>query len=561
MAEGSEPTATAATPEREPAETGAAWPPWGSLALYASFAALATAVYHGALYGPALFDVVIYLVSNPYTESLDGESILAILDPFGPSKFFTANYAPVHLLATALERHIFADQALGYHLVNVFVHALNGVLLVAWLRSADVDDRVAVAAGLFFLLHPANVEAVAWMSQLKTSGALAFALGALLLLRRAPLAAVVLFALSLLTKASGMFALPTAAAVLWSDRTAGRREWAWMGAWAAVAALYAIPQFDAFAHLGEVEVAAFEDPFVQLRTIAAVGARYVVMAPFAVGVSAWQEPPPATSWLDPWWLLALPLGALLLWRLVASLRARSLEGAFWLSAAASFGPVSQLFPFATPVANRYLYFILPGLLGGAILAARGPLRGAFAKPAPRYAAWAVLAVWLGLFGWQSAQRADLWQMETRLMLDAAAHYPDGATAHVLRARTAAQAGDVDGAVALLEVAVDRGIDHFSSLERDPGLQPLVGTPQFEKLIRRMAGDWIALAERRGYSTQPELRFLAIAHARRGEHAASVEALEAALAAGGPLDDTIREELARAREAAAAQRKQGVGPRR
>jgi len=154
------------------------------------------------------------------------------------------------------------------------------------------------------------------------------------------------------------------------------------------------------------------------------------------------------------------------------------------------------------------------------------------------------------FGWQTSERAALWQLETRLLLDAARNYPDGATAHILRARTAAQSGDVEGSVALLRVAVERGIDHFTALENDPGLAPLRGTPQFQALVREMAGDWIELAHRRGYSTQPELRFLAIAHSTRGEHAQAVAALEAALEAGGPLEPQVREELAAARRALA-----------
>jgi hypothetical protein len=111
--------------------------------------------------------------------------------------------------------------------------------------------------------------------------------------------------------------------------------------------------------------------------------------------------------------------------------------------------------------------------------------------------------------------------------------------------------------------VSKGIDHFSSIERDPGLAPLVGTPQFEQLIRDMAADWIALARRRGYSTQPELRFLALAHSRRGEYAEAVEALEAALEAGGPLDDAIRAELEEARAKLAEQQaeRMRIGPRR
>ena len=74
----------------------------------------------------------------------------------------------------------------------------------------------------------------------------------------------------------------------------------------------------------------------------------------------------------------------------------------------------------------------------------------------------------------------------------------------------------------------------------------------------MAGNWIALAQRRGYSTQPELRFLAIAHSKRGEYAEAVRSLEAALATGGPLDEIVRAELGEARQQRAAQRSRGEG---
>ena len=522
------------------------WPRWWPIGLFAAFAAVATGLYHPALRGPFLFDDVIYLVSHPYTETLSVANVVAILDPFGHARFYSANYEPVHLLAAAVERHIFADALIGYHLVNLFVHTGNAVLLVAWLRAAPVPAAAALGGGLFFLVHPANVEAVAWMSQLKTTGSLAFAFGALLLLRRWPPIAALLFALSLLTKAAGLFALPAAAAWLWADPGARRRDWLWLGGWLVIAAMYAVPQFSAFAHLGEVEVPAFHDPWVHARTIAAVGARYLAMAPAAIGVSAWQEPPPATSWLDPWWLAALPLGVLLGWRTLVCLRRRSPEAAFWVSAAAAFAPVSQLFPFATPVADRYLYTILPGLIGGVLVAGAQVRWLADAHGARRAATIALPAALMLWFAWQTSERAALWQHETRLMLDAARQYPEGATAHVLRARSAAQVGDADEAVALLREAVRRGIDQFTALERDPGLAPLVGTPQFAQLVREMAGAWIELARRRGYSTQPELRFLAIAHSRRGEYAEAVSALEAALAAGGPLDEMVREELAEAR---------------
>ena len=527
-------------------------PPRWELWAFVAFALLATAVYGPALSGPFLSDDIAYLISHPYTKPLSLANVRAMLDPFGPAKLYAANYAPVHLLATALELRMFADSMPPYHLVNVGLHALNAVLLACWLRRAGLGTPAVLGGGLFFLLHPANVEAVAWISQLKTQGALAFGLGAILVFQRHPVSGAVLFALSLLTKASGLFALPTAAAWLWADRSATRRDWLGLASWLAIAALYAVPQFASFSHLGAVEVPAYEAPWVQLRSVAAIGARYLLMAPTSIGVSAWQEPEPALSWLDPWWLASIPLGCALGARGLWCLNRRQREAAFWVAAVAAWVPISQLFPFATPVADRYLLFILPGLVGGAVLASRHGLArlGGAVPHALGFAFAAAFAALLVGFGIHSHARAGLWQSETRLLLDAARHYPDGATAKILAARSAAQRGDVEASVAALRAVGARGADRFTALAQDPGLAPIRHTPEFQSFIYDSAGRWIELARKRGYSTQPELRFLAIAHSTRGEHAEALAALEAALAAGGPLEPQVRQELEAARRALA-----------
>jgi hypothetical protein len=561
-----------AAAERNPATPASGWlevwPKAWPLVTCLGFALLALAIYRGALAGPFVSDDLGYIVTHPYTEELSAENLRAIFDPFGPAKLYAANYAPIHLLLTALERESFANAPFGYHLVNVLVHALNATLLVALLLASGLPRGAALLGGVFFAVHPANVEAVAWASQLKTNAALAFSLGALLALRRHPLWATGLFALGLLTKASAAFALPTAAAFVWAwgarePERVGRR-WAWLASWLLLFGLYAIPQFASFAHLGAVEVEAFADPWVQLRTIASVGARYLAMAATSYGVSTFQEPEPARSWLEPWWLMALPAGALLAWRLGVTLRRRSVEAAWWVAAAVSFAPVSQVLPFLNPVADRYLYFILPGLIGGALFAGL-ELLGRLPASARRGAAAAAAALSV-FFAVQSAARAELWRSELRLLLDAAEHYPEGGTASFLRARRAAQQGDVETAVAELRRASERGIDRFLVLESDPGLAPIRSEPAFRELLGELAGRWIEVAQSRGVRTQAELRMLALAHLQRDELDQALAAFERALEAGGPLEPVVRAELEAVRaqrlrqEAAAAGRRKEGGHR-
>jgi tetratricopeptide (TPR) repeat protein len=532
------------------------------LAIHAAFAALALAILQPALSGPFVSDDHLYS-NHPYTQELSLANLVAIFDPFGPAKLYTANYEPVHLGLHALARQIFADSTLGYHCLNAWIHALVATLAVAlWSRKPAQPARsepqasgvcdgpgiplsAAAFGGVLFVVHPANVEAVAWISQLKTTVSVALALGALLCLPRRGAVATALFGLALLTKASAAFALPMAAGFAWARRGPSRRGWAFVAAWALLLAAYALPQLASFEHLGRARVEAFSDPWVQLRTIGATGARYLAMAATGFGVSAFQEPDPARSPLDPWWLASLGAAALLAWRLAASLRRRSDEAAFWLGALAAFAPVSQLFPFLNPIADRYLYTMLPGLIGAVLCAAYGaPVR--LPRPA-RTALIAGAAALAALFAAQSFGRARLWQSETLLNLDAARHYPEGASARFLRARAAAQAGDVETAVAELRAASLRGVDNFLVLQRDPGLWPLHGEPAFEALVREVAGRWIERATERGVATQAELRFLGLAHRARGELDLAVAALERALAAGGPQDAQVAAELAETRE--------------
>ena len=512
-----------------------------SLLVFAVFAAALLFVYRAALHGPFLSDDFGYIVSNPYTSSLAWENLRAIADPFGPARLYTANYAPVHLLLTSLERQIFADDPFGYHIVNVLLLAANSALLVSLLRASGLPAAAALVAGAVFALHPANVEAVAWISQLKSVAALAFALAALRLHPRRPAAAAALFGLGLLTKASAAFAWPMACVLAWTRRpTPGgaRHETGWLVLWGLLLAGFALPEYASFAGAGEAETTAFAGVGEQARTIAALGARYLVMAASSFGVSAFQEPAPVRSWLDPWWLVALPAAGLLAWRVARTLRARQPEAAWWVGAAAAWAPVSQVFPFLNPIADRYLLFMLPGLIGGTSLW----LASALGQAALRRSALVAAAVLGALFAFVSAERARLWRDETLLLLDAARRYPNGATAFYLNARRAAQQGDASAAVAALREAAARGIDRFMALEQDPALAPIRDTPEFHDLIRDMAGAWLERARRRGHATPAELRVMAHAHIARAEYARAAELLEQALAAGGPFEAVLRAEL-------------------
>jgi hypothetical protein len=308
-----------------------------------------------------------------------------------------------------------------------------------------------------------------------------------------------------------------------------------------------IPQYDAYAHLGAVEVAAYEDPLTHLRTIAAVGARYLVMAVSGSGVSAFQDPPPAVSWLDPWWLAAVPIAAFIGVRALRMLWRGSLEGAFWLAAAGAFAPVSQVFPFLHPVADRYLYFILPGLIGGCLLAGPPLLEAAASRVGGAIGSrgWQgiriAVAVWIAVFAVRSFERAYVWKTPFTVMADVERNYPEGTAAKTNRATRAAQVGDAETAVALLREAHKRGYNRLDHLLM-PSYGPIQDESSFVSLKQEWAREWIDRLTQNEDPSQLELQLIAQARIVEGDLVGARRDVERAIERGGPISERLHEDL-------------------
>jgi len=156
------------TPRGTDGGEASAWPGSWPVLLFLAFFALAYVTLQNGLHGPFVSDDGGYIVSNPYLRELSMENLVAFFDPTSPAQIHAVgNYAPVHLTLHALEYQIFADDVFGYHLVNLLFHALSAVLLVALLLRSGVPGIAALLGGALFTVHPANVQAVVWVSQLR----------------------------------------------------------------------------------------------------------------------------------------------------------------------------------------------------------------------------------------------------------------------------------------------------------------------------------------------------------------------------------------------------------
>jgi protein O-mannosyl-transferase len=169
-------------------------------------------VYHPALHGDLLLDDDVH-VTRPELQSLAG--LARIWTDLGA----TQQYYPVLHTAFWLEHQVWGEDVLGYHLVNVLLHSLAALLVVAMTRRLEV--RGGWVAAFVFALHPIAVESVAWISEQKNTLSAVFYLGAARVFlcyterrdRRSFAVASVLFACALLSK-TATATLPAALLVI-----------------------------------------------------------------------------------------------------------------------------------------------------------------------------------------------------------------------------------------------------------------------------------------------------------------------------------------------------------
>ena len=194
--------------------------PW----LLAFILAIATFVaYQPAWHAGFIWDDDDHLTANPAMTAPDGLRMIW-------SSLAVSRYYPLTLTSFWIQRRCWGLNPMPYHLVNIALHAINGILVFLVLRRLRVP--AAWLAAMLWALHPVNVESVAWITELKnTQSGFFFFLAVLCFLRfedgeRRPWYALAFLCglAAMLSKPSTVVLPPVLLLCVWWQR----KRWRWV---------------------------------------------------------------------------------------------------------------------------------------------------------------------------------------------------------------------------------------------------------------------------------------------------------------------------------------------
>jgi hypothetical protein len=365
---------------------------------------ITAATYAGSLDGAFVSDDIRSVQNNPLLRSLAWDHLRQIFTTFdGP------NYMPIKVLSLAVDYRLWGPEPFGFHLTNLLIHILSGLLLHRILRRMELGAFPALFVALAWTIHPLQVESVAWISERKNVLSTFFLLAGFHTYLNFSedgrpmtyLGLIALYVLAMLSKMTAMVlpALCLAYELAFRFRLR-RRDWVAslpMFALAAVVAwinLTGNPVHGAGYHGGSL--------FVTGLTSSVVVMHYLGKTVVPTDLMVYYDVTLRGSLLDPVALLSVLglLGSTLgtLW----CVRKRVRLGFWVLWFFITLSPMLNLIPFAVLMQDRYMYVPLVGPL---VWIAQG-FEVATRKALPRYAVSALAALVITGFAVLSFQRVE-----------------------------------------------------------------------------------------------------------------------------------------------------------
>jgi len=114
--------------------------------------------YANSLGNAFILDDVLIVAANEQIRSI--QPLHFLLQPYWGEQINGGIYRPLTILSFSLEYSVWEGWATGFRLVNLLLHALNGLLVFLLVRSILRSELAGFAAAGLYVVHPVNTEAV-----------------------------------------------------------------------------------------------------------------------------------------------------------------------------------------------------------------------------------------------------------------------------------------------------------------------------------------------------------------------------------------------------------------
>ena len=128
----------------------------------AAILVLVFCIYSNSLRNGILtFDDNEYFTKYPEVLHLSWKSICTYF-----THYYVIMYQPLPVLSFALHYYFSAFNTFPIHLVNLLFHLANVLLVYRFIKLLTRNQTTAILIALLFGIHPMNVEAISWISEI-----------------------------------------------------------------------------------------------------------------------------------------------------------------------------------------------------------------------------------------------------------------------------------------------------------------------------------------------------------------------------------------------------------
>jgi protein O-mannosyl-transferase len=387
-------------------------------------------VYSMSLLNGFILDDESIIVSNPTTHSLNYLSnVLFSPDVVKPY------YRPLNRASYLVDYQLFGLNPVWFHAVNIFIHMMSAVLLYLVACRLLADRGAALIVALLFAVHPANSEAVNFISARNTLLALFFCLASLLVFMKAqekgvrwPFLSALLFFCGLLSKETAfmLIAVITLYALSPSPGSAGKmlrdKLFSLSPYLLALVVYFAMRSYSL---QGGVGAAVPVDGLLsRLAMNYHIIPQYVRLLLFPDDLTVFHTVPVGNLLSPPWFL---PVWAALIvaaWLILRWRNKAAMFGLVWC--ALNYLPISNIVPIPSdPITERFLYMPAVGffiILGTLVTQLNLNAR-------TKHAVTVAVAVVVALLALVTFQRNREWKDDYSLFLSGERNNPASAEAH------------------------------------------------------------------------------------------------------------------------------------